>query len=39
MREQYDEARVHARKAYARGFPLPALKNKLLEAGQWKEAD
>lgn len=39
MRGQYDEAKVHARKAYQGGFPLPALKNKLREAGHWREAD
>lgn len=39
MREQYDEAKVHARKAYQGGFPLPALKNKLREAGHWREPD
>ena len=39
MRGQFQEAEVHARKAYERGFPLPALKNKLLEAGYWKAGD
>ena len=39
MRGQFQEAELHARKAYERGFPLPALKNKLLEAGHWKAVD
>ena len=39
MRGQYQEAKVHAGQAYERGFPLPGLRNKLLEAGHWKEAD
>lgn len=39
MRGQYEEAKVHARQAYDRGFPMPALKNKLLEAGHWQDGD
>ncbi|MET3133186.1 Tfp pilus assembly protein PilF [Oxalobacteraceae bacterium GrIS 1.11] len=35
--KDYAQARVHARKAYEQGFPLPGLKNKLLAAGQWQE--
>jgi tetratricopeptide (TPR) repeat protein len=33
----YAQARAHAKKAYAAGFPLPGLKNKLAEAGQWED--
>lgn len=35
---QYDKALVHAQKAYALGFPLPGLKNKLVAAGKWQDA-
>lgn len=28
---------VHARQACERSLPLPGLRNKLLEAGHWKE--
>jgi tetratricopeptide (TPR) repeat protein len=38
-RKQYEQARFHARKAYARDFPLPGLKNKLIAAGQWSDGD
>jgi tetratricopeptide (TPR) repeat protein len=34
----YEKAKAYARKAYAAGFPLPGLKNKLIEAKQWDEA-
>ncbi|CDG83301.1 tetratricopeptide repeat protein [Janthinobacterium agaricidamnosum] len=37
-KKDYPKARDYAWKAYALGFPLPGLKNKLLEAGQWREA-
>lgn len=30
---QHDDARVHARRAYALGFPLPALRDRLAAAG------
>jgi tetratricopeptide (TPR) repeat protein len=33
----YQQARVYAKKAYAGGFPLPGLKNKLAQAGQWDD--
>jgi tetratricopeptide (TPR) repeat protein len=33
----YAQARTHAKKAYAAGFPLPGLKNKLVQAGQWDD--
>lgn len=35
-RKAYQKAREHAAKAYARGFPLQGLKNKLVAAGQWE---
>ena len=35
--KQYDRAVEHARTAYALGAPLPGLRNKLAEAGQWRE--
>lgn len=38
-RRDYVQARFHARKAYALGFPLPGLKNKLAAAGQWNAQD
>lgn len=34
-RKAYKKAREHAGQAYSRGFPLPGLKNKLIEAKQW----
>jgi tetratricopeptide (TPR) repeat protein len=37
--KQYDKARASAEKAYGMGFPLPGLKNKLVAAGQWREAN
>ncbi|MDC8756839.1 tetratricopeptide repeat protein [Janthinobacterium fluminis] len=36
-KKEYAQALAHAHKAYALGFPLPGLKNKLLAAGQWRE--
>lgn len=35
--KDFDNANKHAQKAYALGFPLPGLKNKLIEAGKWDE--
>jgi tetratricopeptide (TPR) repeat protein len=35
--KNYEQANLHARKAYKLGFPLPGLKNKLIEAGQWDD--
>jgi tetratricopeptide (TPR) repeat protein len=34
----YEKARDYAKKAYAAGYPLPGLKNKLIEAHQWDSA-
>lgn len=39
IRQDYAQAREHARQAYKRGLPLPGLKNKLVEAGQWDGND
>ncbi len=39
QKQQYDQARASAHKAYGMGFPLPGLKNKLVAAGQWKEKE
>lgn len=35
--KDFDQALVFAKKAYSMGFPLPGLKNKLIEAGKWQE--
>ena len=35
---KYDLALENAHRAYALGFPLPGLKNRLQRAGQWREA-
>lgn len=35
--KQMDRAAEHARQAYALGAPLPGLRNKLAQAGQWRE--
>lgn len=36
-KKDYENARTYAQKAYAKGFPLPGLKNKLSAAGQWRD--
>ena len=36
-KKDYKNARVHAKKAYELGFPLPGLKTMLTQAGQWDE--
>lgn len=36
--KDYDKALMHAQRAYALGFPLPGLKNRLMEAGKWVDA-
>ncbi|NND68829.1 MAG: hypothetical protein HKN19_14665 [Halioglobus sp.] len=36
--ERYHAARAHAEEVYDAGFPLPALKRRLLEAGHWEGA-
>lgn len=35
--KDYDKARASAHKAYAMGFPLSGLKNKLSAAGEWRD--
>lgn len=35
--KDYDQANTYAKKAYALGFPLPWLKDRLVEAGKWKD--
>lgn len=37
--KDYDNALLHAKKAYEKGFPLPGLKNKLVAAGKWVETE
>jgi tetratricopeptide (TPR) repeat protein len=37
QKKDYDQARIHAKKAYGLGFPLPGLKNKLIEAKKWED--
>jgi tetratricopeptide (TPR) repeat protein len=36
-KKEFEQANKYAKKAYALGFPLPGLKNKLIEAGQWDD--
>jgi len=36
--ERFDAALEHAHKAYALGYPLEGLKNRLKRAGKWREA-
>jgi Tfp pilus assembly protein PilF len=35
--KDYAQANTYAKKAYALGFPLPGLKNLLIEAGKWND--
>lgn len=37
--KDYARANEHAQKAYALGFPLPGLREKLKRAGQWKPSE
>jgi tetratricopeptide (TPR) repeat protein len=37
--KQFDLANHHAQLAYALGMPYPALRDKLVQAGQWKPID
>lgn len=37
QKKNYEQAGTYAKKAYELGFPLPGLKNKLMEAGKWKD--
>ena len=34
---EHDQALKYAKKAYALGYPLPGLKNKLTQSGKWQE--
>ncbi len=35
--KDYEQAIVHAKKAYELGFPLPGLRNKLMKTGKLDE--
>ena len=35
--KDYDKSLAYAKRAYAAGFPLPGLKEKLHKAGQWRD--
>jgi tetratricopeptide (TPR) repeat protein len=35
QKKNYEQAKIYAKKAYELGFPLPGLKNQLIQAGQW----
>ncbi len=37
QKKDYEQAIIYAKKAYELGFPLPGLKNKLMEAGKWED--
>lgn len=34
--QQYEQSNISAQKAYQKGYPLPALKEKLIAKGAWK---
>jgi Flp pilus assembly protein TadD len=36
-KKDYEQARTHAKKAYEQGFPLPGLRNQLIQAGKWED--
>ena len=36
---QYEKALENAHIAYAQGYPLPGLKNRLVRAGKWRDPD
>ncbi|SFN76655.1 tetratricopeptide repeat protein [Nitrosospira briensis] len=36
-KKDYEQANIYAKKAYELGFPLPGLKNQLMEAGKWND--
>jgi len=36
-KKDYRLAKLHAEKAYDLGYPLPGLRNKLIDAGVWKQ--
>lgn len=35
--KKFEQARVHARRAYDLGFPLPGLRDQLKRVGEWEE--
>jgi len=35
--KDYDKSQLHAKKAYEHGFPLPGLRDKLKQAGKWRD--
>lgn len=35
QKKDYEQAKIYAKKAYEAGFPLPGLKNQLMQAGKW----
>jgi tetratricopeptide (TPR) repeat protein len=37
QKKDYERAREYAKRAYAMGFPLPGLRQKLTEAGHWRD--
>lgn len=36
-KKNYEQANTYAKKAYELGFPLPGLKNQLMEMGKWND--
>ena len=38
QKKDYEQANLYAQKAYANGFPLPGLKNKLINLKKWDES-
>lgn len=38
QKKDYEQSNLHAQKAYAGGFPLPGLKNKLISVKKWDES-
>lgn len=37
QKKDYSQSLAYAKKAYAMGFPLPGLKNKLIALGKWED--
>lgn len=37
QKKDYGQAKTYAKKAYELGFPLPGLKNQLIQAGKWED--
>ncbi|MEO5655298.1 MAG: tetratricopeptide repeat protein [Nitrosospira sp.] len=35
QKKNYEQAKIYAKEAYELGFPLPGLKNQLIQAGKW----